>query len=279
MKAHGITVHPTQLTAKLKEIGKDHDKTLLQWKSSIEQHQDTVLCLEIVKQCLQSLEYLPQLPQIGQLCSYLMTNGQSDCSLTYTSGVCGDEDTIDASSLNLACLYNPTDVAQSIGNKLLERHVSPKIIKDTCAFVAKSTEPGDDALNAINKSIKVAKHSAPKGFQIIGDNLGLHINVRHMDNSNKNKSLHTFNLVAVRDVVSGENLPDVTERTLDVVQVHEFLPSLDDVEKLKKDLIPLWTRVMVKQLLAFHFLKSVVVYHIPHEYSEAMTIPSNQVCL
>ena len=62
MKAHGITVHPTQLTAKLKEIGKDHDKTLLQWKSSIEQHQDTVLCLEIVKQCLQSLAYLPQLP-------------------------------------------------------------------------------------------------------------------------------------------------------------------------------------------------------------------------
>ena len=98
-----------------------------------------------------------------------------------------------------------------------------------------------------------------------------------MDNSNKNKSLHTFNLVAMEDVVTGENLPDVTERTLDVVQVHEFLPSLDDVEKLKKDLIPLWTRVMVKQLSAFRFLKSVVVYHIPHEYSEAMRLPSNQV--
>ena len=106
---------------------------------------------------------------------FLTTNGPSDCSLTCSSGVCGDADTIDASSLNLACLYNPTDVVQSIGNKLLERQISPKIIKDTCAFVAKSTEPGDDALNAINKSIEVAKHSAPKGFQIIRDNLDLHI--------------------------------------------------------------------------------------------------------
>ena len=191
-----------------------------------------------------------------------------------TSGVCGGADTIDAPSIYLACLYNPTAVLQSIGNKLLEKQISFKIIKDTCTFVTKSSEQGDDSLNAINKSVEVAKHSAPKGFQIIGDNLDLHINIRHMDNSNKNKSLHTFT-----HVVSGEHLPDVTERTLDVVQVHEFLPSLDDAEKLKKDLIPIWTRVMVKHLSAFHFFKSVVVYHIPHEYSEAMRIPSNQVCL
>ena len=239
MKAHGITVHPTQLTAKAKEMGGDHDKTLLKWKSTIEQHQDTVQCLEIVKQCLQSLEYLPELPKIGQVCSYLMTNGPGDCSMIDTSGVCEGADTIDASSINLACIYNPTDVVQSIANKLLEKQISSKIIKDTCAFVTKSSKQGDDSLNAINKSIEVAKHSAPKGFQIIGDNLDLHINVRHMDNSNKNKSLHTFNLVAMQDVVSGEHLPDATERTLDVVQVHEFLPSLDDAEKLKKDLIPL----------------------------------------
>ena len=83
----------------------------------------------------------------------------------------------------------------------------------------------------------------------------------------------------MEDVFTGEHLPDMTGRTLNAAQVHEFLPSLDDVEKLKKDLIPLWTRVMVKQLAAFHFLKPVVLYHIPHEYSEAMKIPSNEVCL
>ena len=36
---------------------------------------------------------------------------------------------------------------------------------------------------------------------------------------------------------------------------------------------------MVKQPAASQFLKSVVVYDIPHEHSEAMKIPSNEVRL
>ncbi|XP_032220244.2 uncharacterized protein LOC116603311 [Nematostella vectensis] len=36
---------------------------------------------------------------------------------------------------------------------------------------------------------------------------------------------------------------------------------------------------MVKQLPAFHFFRSAVVYHIPHEYSEVMTLPSIEVPL
>ena len=38
-------------------------------------------------------------------------------------------------------------------------------------------------------------------------------------------------------------------------------------------------RVVVKQPAASHFLKSVVVYDIPREHSEAMKIPSNEVRL
>ena len=166
-------------------MGSDHDKTLLNWKSTIEQHKDMVQCLEIVKQCVQSLQYLPELPQIGQLCSCFMADGLSDCSMLNASGVSRDAVTVDASSLNLACLYNPTHVVQSIGKKLLEKQMSATVVKDTFTFVAKSTEPGDDTLNTISKSIEIANHSAPKGYQIIGDNLDLHINVRHMDNSNK----------------------------------------------------------------------------------------------
>ena len=49
----------------------------------------------------------------------------------------------------------------------------------------------------------------PKGYQIIGDNVHL-----HMSEQNKNRSLHTFNLVAMRDVVSGSDLPDKHVRTL-----------------------------------------------------------------
>ena len=76
--------------------------------------------------------------------------------------------------------------------------------------------------------------------------MDLHINVRHMSEQNKNKSLHTFNLVAMRDVVSRSNLPNNHIRTLNNVEISEFLPCHNDVENLKKDFIVLWARVMVK---------------------------------
>ena len=202
----------------------------------------------MVKNFVKSLEYLPELPQIGQLCSHLIAPGSSvaSCSLTKASGTTGDAETIVASSLKLACLYSLTHVVQSIEDKLVEEQVSAKIITDTLTFVSKSSESGENVVDTLNKSMEIAKSTAPKGFQIIGDNLDLHINVRHMDCHNKNKSLYTVNLVAGEDVVSGEHLPDVRGRTLDAAQVHEFLPSLDEVEKLKRDLIPLWTHVVVK---------------------------------
>lgn len=91
------------------------------------------------------------------------------------------------------------------------------------------------------------------------------------------RSLHTFNMVAIRDVVSGNNLPDVHNRTLEDVAVSEFIPSSEDVQYLKKDMIPLWSRVLVNHIAAFKFLKSVVVYHIPHQYSKEMQKLSEEV--
>lgn len=100
----------------------------------------------------------------------------------------------------------------------------------------------------------------PKGYQIIGDNVHL-----HMSEQNKNRSLHTSNLVAMRDVVSGSDLPDKHVRTLNDVEISEFLPSHNDVQQLKKDFIVLWARVIVGNLPAFSFLKGVVIQHIQHQ--------------
>ena len=41
-------------------------------------------------------------------------------------------------------------------------------------------------------AIKTLNETVPHGYQIIGDNLDLHVNVKHMSNENKNKSIHTF---------------------------------------------------------------------------------------
>ena len=126
-------------------------------------------------------------------------------------------------------------------------------------------------------AIHKIKQTMPVGYQIIGDNLDLHINVRHMSSDNKNKSLHLFNMVAIKDEVSGSHLPDCSVTTLEDVSIADFLPSAEDVAQLKKDFIPLWSRVLVKQLKEFSTFKSAVVWHIPHEYSDIMQQPSKKV--
>ena len=103
--------------------------------------------------------------------------------------------------------------------------------------------------------------------------------MRHISEQNKNRSLHTFNLVAMRDVVSGSNLPDKHIRTLDDVEISEFLPSHNDVENLKMDFIVLWARVMVKNIPAFSFFNGVVIQHIQHQYSKEIQAVTEEVTL
>ena len=73
----------------------------------------------------------------------------------------------------------------------------------------------------------------PTGYQIVGDNCDLHINVRHMTNENKNKSFHWFNCVAFKDQVSGDHLPDVHTSRLEDVPVSAFFPDNEESINLK----------------------------------------------
>ena len=111
------------------------------------------------------------------------------------------------------------------------------------------------------------------GCQIIGDNCDLHVNVRHMTNDNKNKSFHWFNCVAMKDQVSGDHLSDVHETTLEDVPVSSFFPDNGDIQELKRDFMTLLSRVIVKHLTSFAFLRNSVIYHIPHQYSDVMKHP------
>ena len=43
---------------------------------------------------------------------------------------------------------------------------------------------------------KLRQHHAP-GYQIIGDNIDLHVKPKHMTSTNQNKDIHWFNLNAV----------------------------------------------------------------------------------
>ena len=78
-----------------------------------------------------------------------------------------------------------------------------------------------------------------------------------------------FNIVAIKDDVSGKSLPDHSRITVEEIKVEDFLPSARDIDLLKRDFIPIWTRVLGTQLEKFSLSRPVVVWHIPHEYSSS----------
>lgn len=85
-----------------------------------------------------------------------------------------------------------------------------------------------------------------------------------MTTDNRNKSFHWFNRVAIKDQVSGDHLPDIHESTLEDVPVSAFFPNSEEIVQLKRDFMTLWSRVVVKHLEKFSFLKNALVYHNPH---------------
>ena len=61
------------------------------------------------------------------------------------------------------------------------------------------------------------------------------------------------------------------------LELSELLPSDDSNFAVESDFITLVSRILVKYLPAFSFLKDVVVRHIPHQYSQEMAQKSEVV--
>lgn len=260
----GLSCHPTTVASKLKELGKDHDKLLLSWKQKVEFTDEVKRGSEILKSELEELTYLPKVPSAAdiQVCAYRLRNNLPLAAPT----TCASSSlmTLDASCLNLACSTDTDSVMENICSKVMANNIS----KD--GLIASLEQMSCDSQNSV---------STTNGYQIIGDNCDLHVNVRHMTNDNKNKSFHWFNCVAFQDQVSGNHLPDIHEVTLEDVPVSSFFPSNEDTLELKRDFMILWSRCIVKNLPAFGCLKKSVIYHIPHQYSDVMKLPVPEVSL
>lgn len=58
----GLTCNPRTLALKMKDLGKNHDMELIQWKSRLELKNEVKRAHDIVREELSSLSYLPELP-------------------------------------------------------------------------------------------------------------------------------------------------------------------------------------------------------------------------
>ena len=132
--------------------------------------------------------------------------------------------TLDATSINPACNADTNTVVENISSKVL----ASRITKD--GPVASVNSEQNSSIPTVNA-----------GYQFVGDNCDLHVNVCHIATDNKNKSFHWFNSVVFQDQVSGNHLPDKHEVTLEEVPVSSFFPSNEDTQELKWDFMVLWS--------------------------------------
>ena len=272
----GLSCHPSSVASKLRELGKDHDKDLLTWKKISEQDHEIKRGTKMLKREVDALTYLPELPSAAEFQAYAeelkqqqLLTAPTTCTssfplLALDTATQSSSTTLDTTCLNLVCESDPRSILHNIGAELLDSGISHR------GLIASL-----DQLAHPPQSLETV--TLPTGYQIVGDNCDLHINVRHMTNENKNKSFHWFNCVAFKDQVSGDHLPDVHESTLEDVPVSAFFPDNEDINQLKRDFMTLWSRVIVNHLTSFAFLRNSVIYHIPHQYSNVMKHPVQEV--
>lgn len=263
---------PASLTMKANTFGHDCDKLVQLWKGNCELEVAKQNCFRAIKDHLQQLSFLPKLPNTGDVKEFLSQLKQPSTANSSASEICSKSEdcwTLDLSGLNLCCNFSSKSVLDDTLSVLQNRGVEKDVVIQCLEDI--SLQRTNEA--SILDTLICCTESKPDipSYQIIGDNLDLDVKVRHMDSENKNKSFHWFNLVAFKDQVSGSHLPDVHEKTLDDVPISAFLPSKEDMLHLKEDFVVLWSRVLVKYMKAFGFLRRSVIYHIPHAYSQIMT--------
>ncbi|KAL7395303.1 hypothetical protein ABVT39_014114 [Epinephelus coioides] len=134
-------------------------------------------------------------------------------------------------------------------------------------------EEGDTAAPTLQTS--TLQHTIPPTYSVIFDNLDLFVHVHHQTTDNPSKSIHWTHHVVVEDRIPLHHLSDEKPVTnLENCDLSNSLPNVETQKVLRRDFIVLASRIISKHLAAFKPFSSVVVHHIPHQYSDHMSKPS-----
>ena len=117
-----------------------------------------------------------------------------------------------------------------------------------------------------------------KGFYFVGDNVDLRTKVRQMTMKNQNKDQHMFQLCAYKNRVSGNNLDNTKPKdNIETVEFYNFVPSVEENEKLADELSFHIASHWVESLPYFGPYKSVLPKYIEHPYIKETKKKSERV--
>lgn len=170
----GLYCHPKTVASKSKKLGKAHDQELLNWKKTLQRNDEIKRGAEMLKDEMNALSYLPELPSAAEFQAYAEELKQpapttsTSCPLPALNALTWQStSTLDVTCLNLTCANEPQTVVRNISSKLLDSGISRDGLIGCIEQMVHLTPPQTLETPAL-------------GYQITGDNCDLHVNIRHM---------------------------------------------------------------------------------------------------
>ena len=119
-------------------------------------------------------------------------------------------------------------------------------------------------------------------FKFVGDNVNKKKGVRDIQSDHQSQLHHMFSMLVVRGRTQDPPhlLPlSQSQPSLSSLEVSSLLPTPEDVEAIKKNLVVLVSRILCKYMKSLTFLAKTVPAHIQHRFSEEMARKSETVVL
>lgn len=115
-------------------------------------------------------------------------------------------------------------------------------------------------------------------FRIVGDNIDHTVHARIQSKENTNQSLHWTHQYAILGRANDSCLDNTMPRKqIKDIEPADLLLRREVKQRLKNRWAILVSRVVCKYIHPFKYLHDVVLYHIPHTYSNEMTKKSEIV--
>lgn len=108
------------------------------------------------------------------------------------------------------------------------------------------------------------------GYRLVGDNVDIMIKPRQTSIAHASTDLHFFNLMAVKNRISGNHLSDSRDESKlkDPLDWSQVLPSVDDHQRLESHWTTLVGHIICKYIPSLQWMQHYIPEHIPHEYSD-----------
>ena len=115
--------------------------------------------------------------------------------------------------------------------------------------------------------------------QFIADDVDKRKSVRDVRSDSQAKLHHMYSMIAVKARITPPTVDRFTPIDLEKIPISTFLPSISDIQSLRRNLVILISRILCKYIKGLACISDVVPKHILHTHTHNMTKKSDTIVL